>query len=683
MALSNRTKEIVLLLLQQRSCMTVNDVAKQLNISRRTVYREVAEITEIVGEFNIQLESVPKEGLRLCGNKKNMNNLRKYIESTERIILVDQEERGDYILLYLLCQRDYVKTEAIALDTQCALSTTRSDLTKIGEKLKSYELKFIQKKGIGNYIEGSRIEKNQCIASLLLNRVDENILCQYLEGKEESVNPFLIWMSTYGFGGIIQKTHEILKKVFLENENRNNNIKTREYIEAILLLAFLLYYHGTEQEYKDYMKTDMQQEEAEALFMHVMKQIKEKMNISLSENEISYIQWVIQITAGREHRLILSIRSQRLNEDILAFIEYMEQRMGISFGRDKDLMDGLYIHMSKALVRIRSNMQIENPALREIKTNYGEIFRTITEGLRICFKKDYFPEDEIGYIVLYFATALDKLTKRIFRVVVVCSGGMGSSKALAYNLERKIPELKVEKTMSVVALEQEELDRYDLILSTIPLYRNDENCLQVSVMLSEKEIQQIREKVKRHKYSQLIRISAEQKRRGRLQGKSVLESLENVNKVSKMALEVIKNLQVIHYNESKGICQDLKDLLLDMDVIEKYESIDRESYFMLPMSRCAYYDGVCEALIYPMIQVLVYDKPGTLENSEEQFQAVIALLYNNRMGKAEKEAFRYIVESVISDSQVSNTICIGNDNSIREWIGYYFQTYLHEMINDL
>lgn len=102
-----------------------------------------------------------------------------------------------------------------------------------------------------------------------------------------------------------------------------------------------------------------------------------------------------------------------------------------------------------------------------MKKDYEELFGIIREGADRIFQDDFFPDDEIGYLVLYFAVSLDKVMKRSFRILVVCSGGMGSSKMLAHRVEQEIPEICVSKEVSLVGFGQENLDEYDLILSTI------------------------------------------------------------------------------------------------------------------------------------------------------------------------------------------------------------------------
>ena len=76
---------------------------------------------------------------------------------------------------------------------------------------------------------------------------------------------------------------------------------------------------------------------------------------------------------------------------------------------------------------------------------------------------------------------------------------------LAHRVEQEIPEICVSKEVSLVGFGQENLDEYDLILSTIPLYIDKRNYLKVSPLLSSNELEQIHEAIKRHKYKTCAR----------------------------------------------------------------------------------------------------------------------------------------------------------------------------------
>ena len=59
-------------------------------------------------------------------------------------------------------------------------------------------------------------------------------------------------------------------------------------------------------------------------------------------------------------------------------------------------------------------MSISNPIIREIEKDYEQLFDIVKTSVREAFPEDYFPEDEIGYLVLYFAVSLDNITKKPF-----------------------------------------------------------------------------------------------------------------------------------------------------------------------------------------------------------------------------------------------------------------------------
>ena len=106
------------------------------------------------------------------------------------------------------------------------------------------------------------------------------------------------------------------------------------------------------------------------------------------------------------------------------------------------------------------------------------------------------PDDEIGYIVIYFIASMEYLTKQSIEVLVVCASGMGSSKMLRSRLEREFAEIGVEKIISLHKLSDEDLSRYDLIISTVPLDLADDKYICVSPLLNDRDKEETRKRIK-------------------------------------------------------------------------------------------------------------------------------------------------------------------------------------------
>lgn len=350
--------------------------------------------------------------------------------------------------------------------------------------------------------------------------------------------------------------------------------------------------------------------------------------------------------------------------------------MGIHLSGDRELKDGLYAHMDKALLRIRSHMQIENAALSEIRKDYGEIFRLVREGVSICFPEDYFPDDEIGYLVLYFALALEKLTKQSFRVLVVCSGGMGSSKMLSSAVEREIPEVKVVKTLSVVALEKEDLSAYDLILSTIPLYMAEDAYLRVSPMLYREEVAQIREKIRRHKYRVLRHIDDAEKRRETYQNGDHETILHQAEEISRMAWRLIEGIRFVtvkgRLDDKNGGLRALKEQGI-FPGMEEMLQMKKESCFQIPMTPVLYYEGTVSGLEAPVLKVLLCERePGAPQEPD----TAVVVCYPEELSKHEKRALYSLIEMMFQKDGILNAVCERDLEEMKYGMGICMRDYL-------
>lgn len=51
MLMSNRVKDIIQIVLSSRGFVTMKDIANKMNVSERTVYREIPEVTEVLRQY--------------------------------------------------------------------------------------------------------------------------------------------------------------------------------------------------------------------------------------------------------------------------------------------------------------------------------------------------------------------------------------------------------------------------------------------------------------------------------------------------------------------------------------------------------------------------------------------------------------------------------------------------------
>ena len=252
MQMSNRIKEIIELILNSKGYVTVGEIAKQINVSDRTVYREIPEVTEVMREYGVQLNTVSKKGMAAVGSAEDIKSLRSSLGMEKQIYIVDPRERIDFILLYLLQQDDYIKTEALAIDHHTSVPTVRNDLKKVKEHLGMYDLRLIQKKGEGILLAGSEIEKNALMVNILLNHADGSTLYQWLRREGDVSNPFTKRMEEYGYLDVMSACYLRMKNIIRNQCELPAMIKDREYLEYILLIAMMI---GCHQKGRPYGKS--------------------------------------------------------------------------------------------------------------------------------------------------------------------------------------------------------------------------------------------------------------------------------------------------------------------------------------------------------------------------------------------------------------------------------------------
>lgn len=226
------------------------------------------------------------------------------------------------------------------------------------------------------------------------------------------------------------------------------------------------------------------------------------------ESFLDYLKWIIHLYFQRNHTDEFDL--PRFDNDIAisvkAMVNNVEAQLGVKLhGNERQVRD-LSAHLRKAVTRINSGLFVRNPMKDEIKKNYLFIFEIVSRAAEEVFGKDFFPEDELCFLVLYFVMMIDKLSNKAFRVLIVCSSGMGSSKMLTSRLEYEVPEVYVKDIISLTDLHNKDVHDYELVLSTIPLPLAPEDYLKVSPLLNEQELALVQTKINNHKYSDLKTI---------------------------------------------------------------------------------------------------------------------------------------------------------------------------------
>lgn len=503
MYLSTRESSILTILLNSRNKHTAQDISEQLNINERTVYRELKNIKATLKTFDLELVTIPSEGFEIQGKPENLSALKQAFQKQNIHQILTVTERVDLVTLILLLEEDFIKMQAIAAELLVSLSTIKKDIAFLTDNLPEKGIRVIPKKGEGIKLETDVINRHILTLDILTKHVTSS----------EFIAWFLLKKSKDSFYKKIcfQKINEPLHFAYEQLGELKADIDDNDLQELVILLSLWLnicHLTALPNNSIDTIAIELNQTGNKLYHRMIEKQKTILTKKSHPESFLDYLKWIIHLYFQRNHTDEFDL--PRFDNDIAisvkAMVNNVEAQLGVKLhGNERQVRD-LSAHLRKAVTRINSGLFVRNPMKDEIKKNYLFIFEIVSRAAEEVFGKDFFPEDELCFLVLYFVMMIDKLSNKAFRVLIVCSSGMGSSKMLTSRLEYEVPEVYVKDIISLTDLHNKDVHDYELVLSTIPLPLAPEDYLKVSPLLNEQELALVQTKINNHKYSDLKTI---------------------------------------------------------------------------------------------------------------------------------------------------------------------------------
>lgn len=393
--------------------------------------------------------------------------------------------------------------QAIAAQLLVSLSTIKKDIAFLTDNLPEKGIRVIPKKGEGIKLETDVINRHILTLDILTKHVTSS----------EFIAWFLLKKSKDSFYKKIcfQKINEPLHFAYEQLGELKADIDDNDLQELVILLSLWLnicHLTALPNNSIDTIAIELNQTGNKLYHRMIEKQKTILTEKSHPESFLDYLKWIIHLYFQRNHTDEFDL--PRFDNDIAisvkAMVNNVEAQLGVKLhGNERQVRD-LSAHLRKAVTRINSGLFVRNPMKDEIKKNYLFIFEIVSRAAEEVFGKDFFPEDELCFLVLYFVMMIDKLSNKAFRVLIVCSSGMGSSKMLTSRLEYEVPEVYVKDIISLTDLHNKDVHDYELVLSTIPLPLAPEDYLKVSPLLNEQELALVQTKINNHKYSDLKTI---------------------------------------------------------------------------------------------------------------------------------------------------------------------------------
>lgn len=500
-------KQIMLMLIENDEPITISKISSKLDVSPKTVRNYLDEIQINFRNFNIELIKKPNVGIFLNANKKEKSLLKEKLD-----LVVDNiyssKYRQMYILKTLFKNRYTYTIQLFADDLYCSKNTILADLVYVERWLKSHSLHLIRKRNQGLWIEGNENIFRDAMMSLFHEINDENdttntTKTEKLDYRLDHINynkikKFFPALNFYTIQNIIQESEEKLGYYFTDQAFVNLIVHIAIALERIKFdkkVCIDEYHFEHIKENKEY-----------DIAKWVIEELSKNFKLKIPEKEIAYIclhmlgAKIQQDISLDDYSVFINSQNDIYVEVAKEIIHLVSDILEVDLSQDKILLTGLIIHLRPTIVRLKNNLKLRNPLLQKIKKEYFSIFGA-TWSCNSIFEKKFnvsINEDEVGYISLHIATAIDRLSNKI-KTVVVCSSGIGTSQMVANRLRKQIPELEITEIIPLNHLTSKIIDENDIIISTITLADKINKSVCVSTFINETDILRIRHFLSEHK----------------------------------------------------------------------------------------------------------------------------------------------------------------------------------------
>ncbi|UZQ82624.1 transcription antiterminator [Thermoanaerobacter sp. RKWS2] len=393
-----------------------------------------------------------------------------------------------------------VTTKELAEELYVSRVTIHKDLQSVEKWLNKFNLKLLKKPNYGIEVVGDEENWRNAVASLIVSTKEQKELKEFLYNDYTGRIDYRTLMQLRELFDIDYKQ---LEKIV---SNAESKLKFRFSDEAFISLVIHVAISIERLKHKKDVKlskavlNNLKQKDEYVIAQQMAKEIEAKFNVVLPESEIGYIVLHIIGTKMQQNK-IEDVNLELEDEESIELavimskeiINIAERALSLDLSNDKQLLNGLILHLRPTINRLKYGLTLRNPLLNDIKENYPEIYG-VAWMTSVVFEKylgKKVAEEEIGYIALHLGAAVER-AKKPLKALVVCTTGIGTAQLLAARLEKSFKQIEIKDIVSSVSLHESILNDIDIVISTVPIEIN-KPFINISPLLTQNDIKRLDE----------------------------------------------------------------------------------------------------------------------------------------------------------------------------------------------
>ncbi|QTJ36108.1 BglG family transcription antiterminator [Dolosigranulum pigrum] len=692
MYLSKREKLLLTLLMNQPSGVTVSFLIEKLDVSRRTVYRELSNAEETLDNFGLKLVKDAK-GYIISGDKENLDKLRNSISEKKLLDDFSKKQRQRILIIKLLLAEDELKIDGLAIDLGVSASTIQSDLQSIEQMFQEYKIEVERRKSLGIIAHADEISLRLIISGLISIEFNEFNFFRLFDEANNIIEERYHSLSNVFLEVIDQKALEISFKSIRQYEKfRFDEVTDTQLQNLIILLALtaMRIKDGHTIKYQD-NKIKQKREKNKVLAEYLLDELTlQYSNFIVTEEEINFLTSQIEgLNVPLKHEFSESYDINLIYKT-RELIRSVSDEMNRDLREDKALYNDLLAHINASLSRDQSPIyKKSNPLLDKIYYEFTELSHVVEKHLKRLFLDIDFHANDVLYIVIHFASAFERTAEiNDLSILIVCSSGVGTAKILESRLVKNIPEINAVDISTVSNLYKHNFEEYDLILSTIFLNGFEQEYKVVTPLIMDDEMENIKtiiaQKVS-HKQSHRKVVS---RNTNTIQSLDQFDEFNNFYRRTSIINAILHsfNVKTIKNKPSirdmlEYICSNLEEeVILEQEpVVQKLERRLNQAPIGIPDTQMALFHCIDSGIKQPFFSIYDLEEPINIQDmshSNMKLTRVLLMLGPEPIDEMAQEILGTISGSIVENQSNLQLFNEGSREVLEQFISQLFLSIL-------
>ncbi|MGN7456207.1 BglG family transcription antiterminator [Paenibacillus pasadenensis] len=709
MELTHRMRRMLdLLLHSDADDITVAEIARRIQVSSRTVHRELDALEGYLHRKGARLLRKAGSGLRLEADEERLLRLKRELDAPEEAEF-SAEERQLHLLARLLGSAEPIKLFGLASEMKVTVPTVSADLDDLEAWIAANRLELVRRRGYGIELAGAETARRDAVRALQRLRLDDLALLSLDE--ERLRHPIDESIADLSGTSRMPEIEDVLWR--WEEEQDDHPLSEQAYTDLLVRLAI-----AAERIGRGHVAPLSELEELRGYYRRPAPEterlcdlLQEETGLTYGESERHYAQLLLE-RAARRSAGPLPAEDLELATIVRQLIRRMDEIGGGDYESDRSLRDGLYAHLKAALERIAAGQRIRNPLLEAVRKDYAELFAQVRAASDAALRNWTVPEEEIAFLVMHFGASLERRQQlsQPLRAIIVCTSGIGSSRMLATRLGKEFPQLDLVQQASWYEASRIPPSAYDIIISTVDLPIAASRYIKLSPLLDSGEAQRLREFIRsrpREKESgePALQDGAEtgpfdatlaapqpQPADGPADGRGPEQSLLSVSRAAAECARLLEDFRVLQLRTASA---SLRPMLLEAcrrpelaasvrdaeEVVDRL--IEREAHGtqMLPGTDLALFHTRSGNVSRPLLALFELEQPLRLDPDPDApaLRRFLLMLAPLALARESLEVLSEISASLL-DSEMIEVLAAGRENRIRADLAVHLKAYLNHKL---